>query len=116
MSGGWIGIDLDGTLAEYHGWKGIHHIGAPIPAMVKRVKRYLRDGHDVRCFTARVHNDSHAAMYVRQWLDEQGLHHMGQTCVKDRDMILLIDDRAVRAQKNTGKLLNRVVMGKPCRR
>ena len=25
----WIGVDLGGTLAEYHGWIGIHHIGNP---------------------------------------------------------------------------------------
>lgn len=28
--GGWIGVDLDGTLAEYTGWKGVEHIGEPI--------------------------------------------------------------------------------------
>src|SRR5262245_48902352 len=28
---GWIGVDLDGTLAEYHGWKGIEHIDRPVP-------------------------------------------------------------------------------------
>jgi hypothetical protein len=29
-TGGWIGVDLDGTLAHYDGWKGIDHIGEPI--------------------------------------------------------------------------------------
>ena len=29
-----IYVDLDGTLAEHHGWKGVDHIGKPIPAMV----------------------------------------------------------------------------------
>lgn len=29
MGQGWIGVDLDGTLAEYHGWKGAEHIGQP---------------------------------------------------------------------------------------
>lgn len=30
----WLGVDLDGTLAVYDKWRGIEHIGAPIPAMV----------------------------------------------------------------------------------
>lgn len=50
---GWIGVDLDGTLAEYHGWTD-GEIGKPIPTMVARVKRWLADGKDVRIFTARI--------------------------------------------------------------
>lgn len=26
----WIGVDLDGTLAEYNNWISIEHIGKPI--------------------------------------------------------------------------------------
>jgi hypothetical protein len=33
---GWIGVDLDGTLAFYDEWIGPEHIGAPIPGMVDR--------------------------------------------------------------------------------
>jgi hypothetical protein len=36
---GWIGVDLDATLAKYDGWKSADHIGEPIPAMVDRVSR-----------------------------------------------------------------------------
>lgn len=43
MSGGtfkgWIGVDLDGTLAEYDGWKGPDEIGAPVEPMVERRAR-----------------------------------------------------------------------------
>ncbi len=46
-------VDLDGTLAEYHGWKGYDHIGAPIPAMVDKVWAWLRAGDEVVIFTAR---------------------------------------------------------------
>lgn len=51
---GWIGVDLDGTLAHYDGWKGADHIGAPVPAMVERVKAWLANGREVRIFTARI--------------------------------------------------------------
>lgn len=42
--GGWIGVDLDATLAEYNGWVHEPHIGPPIPAMVTRIKQGLADG------------------------------------------------------------------------
>lgn len=51
---GWIGVDLDGTLAEYTGWVSAEHIGLPVPLMVKRVQDWLTAGYDVRVFTARV--------------------------------------------------------------
>ena len=54
MTQGWIGVDLDGTLAYYDHWRGPHHIGDPIPAMLNRVKSWLAEGKDVRIFTARV--------------------------------------------------------------
>ena len=57
MAEGWIGVDLDGTLAEYDGWVGPQHIGKPVPLMVDRVKRMLDYGEDVRIFTARVHKN-----------------------------------------------------------
>ncbi len=28
---GWIGVDFDGTLATYDGWKGPSVLGEPIP-------------------------------------------------------------------------------------
>lgn len=59
---GWIGVDLDGTLAQW-GTKDpnssyIHYdvtvIGAPIPSMVALVQSMLAAGTEVRIFTARV--------------------------------------------------------------
>ena len=50
---GWIGVDLDGTLAHYNGWVDETHIGEPIQGMADRVRGWLADGIDVRIFTAR---------------------------------------------------------------
>jgi hypothetical protein len=52
---GWIGVDFDGTLAEYGSWQGPGHTGKPIPAMVERVKRWKEEGREVRIFTARIY-------------------------------------------------------------
>lgn len=41
---GWIGVDLDGTLAYYDGWIGAGHIGEPVPAMLERVKQLAGSG------------------------------------------------------------------------
>lgn len=109
---GWIGVDLDGTLAHYEGWAG-GVIGAPIPAMVDRVKQWVRDGREVRVFTARVHG------HLKPRLDGRGLEdvitpiedwckkHLGVvlpvTNVKDFAMVELWDDRAVQVIPNTGQ-------------
>ena len=97
----WIGVDLDGTLAEYYGWVSIEYIGKPIPAMVNRVKRWLNDGKNVKVFTARVHLPE-SIPYIEKWLKDVGLGGLEITNVKDFQMIELWDDRAVRVSVNTG--------------
>ena len=97
---GWYGVDLDGTLAMHHGYKGHEHVGEPIGPMVARVKRWLDEGKDVRIFTAR---DAKSYPAIRRWC----LEHIGKTLkitnVKDRFMIELWDDRAVGVKHNTGE-------------
>ncbi|MEO8082539.1 MAG: hypothetical protein ABI780_01820 [Ardenticatenales bacterium] len=97
-AGGWIGVDLDGTLAEYGGW----NIGAPVPAMLERVRSWLAEGTSVKCFTARA-GLVEMAVPVRAWLDALGLQDVGITNVKDFGMVELWDDRAVRVVMNTGE-------------
>jgi hypothetical protein len=124
-SGGWIGVDLDGTLAQYDGWKGHEHIGEPVPAMLERVKGWIGEGREVRIFTARVWPitavawpdqpvpvpdgergaQAFAALCaISAWLKT----HVGQalpvTCVKDYGLVELYDDRAVQVRPNTGEL------------
>ena len=99
---GWIGVDLDGTLAEYHGWVGPDHVGKPIPAMADRVRTWLASGVDVRIFTARA-SDPSQVPYVQAWC----LMHFGQalpvTNQKDFAMVELWDDRCVQVIMNTGQ-------------
>lgn len=109
---GWIGVDLDGTLAEYTHWMGPHHIGNPIPEMVERVKGWLAAGLDVRIFTARVSHDGTldriaeagtAQLAIQNWCQEQFGEVLPITNTKDYAMIELWDDRAVQVEANTGK-------------
>ena len=101
---GWIGVDLDGTLAEYHGWKGSHHIGKPIPTMMERVKGWIKEGKKVKIFTARANNPSFVSL-VKDWLEENGLPRLDVTNKKDPSMEEIWDDRAVHVEKNTGRVI-----------
>ena len=106
---GWIGVDLDGTLAEYHGWAPGGTIGKPVPAMLKRVKAWLNEGKDVRIFTARVaeagsRNDE--VRKIKRWCREHLGRELEVTNAKDHGMVELWDDRAVEVQTNTGRPVN----------
>ena len=97
---GWIGVDLDGTLAHYTGY-GDGTIGQPIPLMLARVRDWLVEGKKVKIFTARArsHED---IIRIRVWC----LNHLGEilevTSTKDFLMIELWDDRCVQVIPNTG--------------
>jgi RNA-binding protein YhbY len=79
---GWIGCDLDGTLAEYNGWQGPQHIGAPIPKMLERVKRWLSEGKDVRILTARASTEDKRELHIfLEALEAWLLEHVGQTLI-----------------------------------
>lgn len=98
---GWIGVDLDGTLAHYDGWKGPEHIGEPIPAMMQRVKAWLATGQQVRIYTARACVQDQVAP-VAAWLEKHGLGGLQITNSKTYEMIECWDDRAVQVIPNTG--------------
>jgi hypothetical protein len=105
-SKGWIGVDLDGTLAMYTGWQGADHIGAPVPPMVERVRQWRAQGIEVRIFTARVYKMDDEAKRIANIIGAWCEAHIGEwlpiTARKDYAMIELWDDRAVRVIANTG--------------
>lgn len=100
----WIGVDLDGSLAHYKKWKGTNQIGKPIEIMVQRVKRWLREGKQVKIFTARIdQNDPEVRAAIEHW----SARHIGRilpvTCRKDRNCVRIWDDKAVGIKKNHGR-------------
>lgn len=111
----WIGVDLDGTLARYDGWVGPDVIGDPIPAMVERVKKWHREGKEVRIFTARVAtgpggHDMREAMKAQLAIEKWMQKHLGfslpVTCAKDHGLVEMWDDRAVQVERNTGRRID----------
>jgi hypothetical protein len=115
----WYGFDLDGTLAEYNGWQGAHHIGAPIPATLSRLKQRLADGHEVRIFTARIapadfelppeefdrrSEEVKIATYeIKKWCFRYVGKVLPITYQKDYGMVDLEDDRVTQIEPNTGR-------------
>jgi len=99
----WIGVDFDGTLAEYNGWVSAEHIGKPIPVMVDRVKAWLAEGLDVRILTARTEAHGH----IMVWCQEHIGRALPITNKKDFGMVELWDDRCVAVEANTGRMLNK---------
>jgi hypothetical protein len=100
---GWIGVDLDGTLAKYDGWVGPDHIGEPIAPMVDRIKGWLGQGIEVRIFTARAFRaDPDEISFIQDWVEKHVGVRLTVTCTKDYGMMQLWDDRAVRVVPNTG--------------
>lgn len=104
----WIGVDLDSTLAKATPSTIETVIGPPVPLMVARVKQWLREGKDVRIFTARITHctDKEAVIHaIQSWC----ILHLGRqlrvTCKKDGDMDEIWDDRARQVEPDTGKLV-----------
>lgn len=102
---GWIAVDLDGTLAEYDGWRGETHIGSPIPKMVARVKQWLELDIDVRIFTARAGEAPHIIRRIQDWTELHIGARLPVTATKDYQMAILFDDRARQVEFNTGCVL-----------
>lgn len=114
---GWIGVDFDGTLAYYEHWMPWNQFGAPLLPMVVRVKRWLKEGRDVRIVTARVRpeggdfeclttheriNNAKIKGAIEQWCIKYIGQRLEVTCCKDLNMIELWDDRAIQMIPNTG--------------
>lgn len=100
----WIGIDLDGTLAFYDGWRGIEHIGEPIAPMIEFVKNLISQNKKIKIFTARATNLK-AVPYIHKWLIENDLPEFEITNVKDFGMTMLYDDRCTRIVINSGIII-----------
>ena len=118
---GWIGVDLDATLARYDGFRPDGSIGDPVPRMLVRVKQWLAEGREVRIVTARVAMPIEEASVLRagtmtraiqeqrELIEAWCLKHLGQklkvTSQKDYGMIALYDDRCYRVIPNTGLIV-----------
>jgi len=116
---GWIGVDLDGTLAFYDKWVNWNVIGPPIPRMMDRVHQWVKEGREVRIFTARVSFEKDickvsgepftretVTAIIQDWLEKWGLPRLQVTHEKDFRMVELWDDRCIQVIPNTGRTIS----------
>ena len=107
---GWIAVDLDGTIAVYETWRGEAHVGEPTP-LVKDVRRWLEAGWEVKILTARVslaHDQRERAVArgaIRTWCRTHLGRELDIVSDKDKNMLVLFDDRAVGVERNKGRVL-----------
>ncbi len=101
---GWIGVDLDGTLAFDHPGSSASDIGEPVPVMMERVRTMIDKQIRVKIFTARA-SDTEQLAIIRKWLAANGLPELEITNIKDFGMIRLYDDRCIQVETNTGRLI-----------
>lgn len=98
---GWIGVDLDGTLSESVRDQHELVIGPAVPLMLRRVRRWIETGRQVKIFTARA-ADPRQKRVIHRWCEMHGLPKLEITDRKDYRMIALWDDRAVGVLSNLG--------------
>ena len=109
---------MDGTLAEASEPCDVNTIGAPVPAMVEKVKEALLQGKDVKIFTARMSGDPKFVWAQHQLIRQWCLKNLGQvldvTNQKDKDMVELWDDRAKAVRKNEGTFESENPLAEAC--
>jgi len=110
---GWVGIDLDNTLAYYISGQEIFHIGEPIPLMLERTLKWLAEGKALKIFTARVSSNNPNREQERLGIQKWCLQHLGQilevTAEKDFDMITCWDDRCTQVIPDMGIALQDLI-------
>jgi len=110
---GWIGFDLDGTIAHYEKVAGARDwtkIGKPIAPMIALAKQLIADGWEVRIFTARMatrdpQERRSIEIAIAGWTFDHIGHALAATCVKDFGCVRIYDDRAVQVEFNTGRII-----------
>ena len=118
----WIGVDLDGTLAQHS--NSVFSIGKPIKKMVDRVKEWHKEEITVKIVTARVSMNKIMSIesnivptkrfvekqvkMISLWCQE----HLGFipeiTDKKDFNMVQLWDDKAVTVNPKTGAIIKAI--------
>jgi hypothetical protein len=97
-----VAVDVDGVLAKYDGWKGVDHVGDPIPGAVEFTKA-LSEICDVLVYTTRcceeINKPEKAHLLVnrvRTWLDKHGFAYASIWSGQGKPIaVAYIDDRGI---------------------
>ena len=89
---GSVYVDFDNTLAHYNGLTA--EPGDPRPYMLSYIRYLLSHGYRVKIFTARVDWEEYDSSPIRKWCIEHVGEDLEITNIKERDCIMIVDDRA----------------------
>lgn len=101
-----VAVDLDAVLAKYDGWRGVEHIGDPLPGAVEFTRALQALPCRVVIFTTRTNADPEISgrsesvdmltQRVRLWLDAHGFAYDDIYVGQGKPLAAAyIDDRAV---------------------
>jgi hypothetical protein len=92
----WVGVDLDGTLAEplWTPENPTSEIGDPIPESIEKVHELVRAGYKIIIHTSRPWTDY---QIIEQWLTHYGIPYKEIQCGKPL-YAAYIDDRAIHSE------------------
>jgi hypothetical protein len=83
-------VDFDGVLAEYTGWKGPDHLGAPRAGVTHFLKSVIDLGFKIIILTTRNPEK------VQDWLVENDLHHFIDRVTNTKPpAVVYLDDRGM---------------------
>lgn len=104
-----IYIDFDGTIVtQKDGYQ--REIGEPIMPMIDRINKWIKQGHNITIFTARASKwvDNFEKLDIEMFCVKYFGRVLPITAIKHHECDLYIDDKAIRVERNTGKLLNNI--------
>ena len=113
MPEGWVGFDLDGTIAQYTTFQGWDKIGPPVPGFVNLIKKLRALGVQCKILTARASAESRALnditfeqveKVIQDWTEKYIGERLPVVTEKGAAMICFFDDSAIQVDKNTGNL------------
>jgi len=106
-----VAIDLDGTLAEYEGWKGENHIGDPRPGAVEGMQIIKKTGAKILIWTTRGNTKAVADWLKKHSIPYDHINHNPDQPDGASDKVIAdvyLDDKAVSA-KDLKKGINEVL-------
>lgn len=104
-----IGIDLDGTIAQYDGWRGHTSIGPLLPGAIEFLHELKRRGYQLVLFSARA-CDIEGRRAIAAYLIENKIMELfeGITHEKLYKFAAFVDDRAIAFKGNYDVVLGQL--------
>lgn len=98
-----IALDFDGTIADYDGWKGVHHKGLLLEGGRKFLEELRALGFVLVIVTARPTDG------IQEWLEENKIDHLIESITNLKiAAYCYIDDRALSFNNNFNETLEQV--------